>query len=112
MIQWRDEVDRFRAEPGTGMAPETWKAFCLAIANMKGYVPKVDQPRPIRNFRCDRCEMEWETGMLLDGILHKALQNNCMGTWREIAEGSQPAPVVASGSKAPLHQEGYEIDDE
>lgn len=69
------------------MRPETWKAFCQSIMNMTG--PPMEPLGPDRSelkFKCDRCGMEWGSAMKLDGVLHKAIQNKCGGTWRLLTE--------------------------
>jgi hypothetical protein len=45
--------------------------------------------RPEFKFKCDRCAMEFQTAMKLDGKLHKALQNKCGGTWKILGDGAK-----------------------
>jgi len=112
MNQWSEAVREIRGEPCSVMPSETFKAFCLAIANMQGYVQKVDQPRVVKEYRCDRCGMTWGTGMALDGLPHLAILNRCAGIWRKTAGDSQPVPVVAADSRpAIINGEVYEVDE-
>ncbi len=64
------------------MDSETWKSFCKAAGEQKGYVMATDRPLEANNFQCDKCEMIWRTIMKLEGEPHRALQNKCGGTWR------------------------------
>lgn len=101
---WRDQTDRFQAEPCSGMPAETWKAFCLTIANMQGYTPQAEKPRIIGEFVCQKCGMKWTTGIELAGSPHRATENECGGTWkaadqaRETSAPGQPGSVVEAGS--------------
>lgn len=72
------------------MRPETWRAFCQSVLSMVG-PPTAEMPpdRPEFKFKCDRCNMEFQTAMKLDGVLHKALINKCGGTWKILGDGAK-----------------------
>lgn len=73
------------------MSSESWKDFCQKVIGAAG-PPMEDGPtvdRPEFKFKCDRCAMEFQTAMKLDGVRHKALQNNCGGTWKILGDGAK-----------------------
>lgn len=72
------------------MTPDAWRDWCQKIMTAAG-PPMEDIPldRPEFKFKCDRCAMEFQTAMKLDGIKHKALQNKCGGTWKIQGDGAK-----------------------
>ena len=73
------------------MPASTWKAFCRAVLSQVG-PPTEDAPpvdRPEFKFKCTVCGMEFQTGMKLDGIKHKAIQNKCGGIWKILGDGAK-----------------------
>jgi hypothetical protein len=73
------------------MTSSTWRAFCQAILSQVG-PPTADMPsvdRPEFKFKCDRCGMEFQTAMKLDGAKHIAIQNKCGGLWKILGDGAR-----------------------
>lgn len=77
-----------RQEPT--MSSSTWKAFCQAALSQLGPpMEELPMDRPECKFKCDRCGMEFQTAMKLDGVVHKALMNKCGGTWKVLGDGAK-----------------------